>query len=157
VLLLKSVSSSIGSSGVQGSTITNGVMGVAPVTTIPAPTTQHLQEGDVGNHYNPPTFHFAELHVNGRGLDSEQMRQWIPKMDFPWFDGSDVRVRLDKCAAYFQLYLIPLDFRVIVASLHMIDKASARIGFRHINTHLETILGNTLWLLYLRSLKWIHT
>jgi hypothetical protein len=45
-------------------------------------------------------------------------------MDFLHFDGSDVRIWLDKCAAYFQLYAIPLDFRVIAVSLHMVDRAS---------------------------------
>jgi hypothetical protein len=42
-------------------------------------------------------------------------------MDFPRFDGSDVMIWLDKCVSYFQLYQIPADFRVIVASLHMVD------------------------------------
>jgi hypothetical protein len=45
-------------------------------------------------------------------------------MDFPRFDGSDVRIWLDKCLAYFQLCSIPHDFRVTAASLHMVDKAS---------------------------------
>jgi hypothetical protein len=34
-------------------------------------------------------------------------------MDFPMFDGSDVRIWLDKCAAYFQLYAIPQDFELL--------------------------------------------
>jgi hypothetical protein len=45
-------------------------------------------------------------------------------MEFSRFDGSDVRIWLDKCSAYFLLYVVPPDFRVTVASLHMIDKAS---------------------------------
>jgi hypothetical protein len=45
-------------------------------------------------------------------------------MDFPRFDGSDVRIWLDKCLGYFELYAIPHDFRVTAASLHMVDKAS---------------------------------
>jgi hypothetical protein len=48
----------------------------------------------------------------------------MPKMDFPRFDGSDVRIWLDKCAVYFQLYVIPLDFKVTAASLHMVDRVS---------------------------------
>jgi hypothetical protein len=49
-------------------------------------------------------------------------QKWI----FPIFDASDVRVWLDKCASYFHLYGIPLDFRVKAASLHMIGRASHR-------------------------------
>jgi hypothetical protein len=56
--------------------------------------------------------------------DSESRRQWIPKMNFPKFDRPDVRIWLDKCAAYFALYSIPHDCRVTAASLHMVDKAS---------------------------------
>jgi hypothetical protein len=48
-------------------------------------------------------------------------------MDFPMFDGPDVRIWLDKCSTYFELYAIPpppLDVRVTAASLHIIDRAS---------------------------------
>jgi hypothetical protein len=45
-------------------------------------------------------------------------------MDFLKFDGSDVRIWLDKCVAYFNLYSVPPGFRVTVASIHMIDKAA---------------------------------
>jgi hypothetical protein len=45
-------------------------------------------------------------------------------MDFPHFDGTDVRVLLHKCYAYFHLYCIPFDFRVTAAALHMVDKAT---------------------------------
>jgi hypothetical protein len=48
----------------------------------------------------------------------------MPKIDFPKFDGSDVRVWLDKSSAYFHLYAIPPDFFVTAASLHMTDRAS---------------------------------
>jgi ribosomal protein L32 len=58
------------------------------------------------------------------GIDQDHKRQWMPKMEFPRFDGTNVRIWLDKCTAYFQLYGIPSDFRVTVTSLHMIDKAS---------------------------------
>jgi hypothetical protein len=48
----------------------------------------------------------------------------MPKMDFPHFDGSDVRVWLDKCPAYFHIYGIPPNFSVTIASLHMAEKTS---------------------------------
>jgi hypothetical protein len=44
-------------------------------------------------------------------------------MDFPKFDGFDVRIWLDKCAAYFNRYSVPPYFRVTATSIHMIDKA----------------------------------
>jgi hypothetical protein len=46
-------------------------------------------------------------------------RSWMPKMDFPHFDGSNARIWLDKCEDYFALYQIPLGFRVSAASIHM--------------------------------------
>jgi hypothetical protein len=46
------------------------------------------------------------------------------KMDFPKFDGSDVRIWLDNCLTYFHLYATPPNFRVTTTSLHMIDRAS---------------------------------
>jgi hypothetical protein len=59
--------------------------------------------------------------VNTRGFpcadfESDNRRPWLPKMEFPWFDGFDVRVWLDKCSAYFHLYGIPPDYRVTGAS-----------------------------------------
>jgi hypothetical protein len=58
------------------------------------------------------------------GHDSENRHPWLPKMDFPRFDGSKVHVWLDKCLAYFHLYSIPHEFHVTAASLHMVDRAS---------------------------------
>jgi hypothetical protein len=71
-------------------------------------------------------------------------------MEFPRFDGSDVRVWLDKCSAYFQLYSIPPDFRVMVASLHMVDRA---VNWFVINIHQGFILRNILWWLFPKNLK----
>ena len=45
-------------------------------------------------------------------------------MDFPRFDGSDVRIWLDKCEAFFQLYNMPDSFRVASASLNLVDNAA---------------------------------
>ena len=43
---------------------------------------------------------------------------------FPRFDGSDVRIWLDGCEAYFSLYEIPEFFRVTSATLHMCGDAA---------------------------------
>jgi hypothetical protein len=45
-------------------------------------------------------------------------------LDFSKFDGSNIRIWLDKCAAYFNLYSVPPHFRVTVASIHMVDKVA---------------------------------
>jgi hypothetical protein len=61
---------------------------------------------------------------NGEGDHSEAHRTWVPKMDSPHFDGSDPRIWIDKCSAYFTLYQIPPTFRVSTASIHMLGVAA---------------------------------
>lgn len=39
--------------------------------------------------------------------DHSRRRQWAPKMDFPKFDGTNAKIWLDGCEAYFTLYDIP--------------------------------------------------
>lgn len=48
----------------------------------------------------------------------------MSEMDFPQFDGSDVRIWLDKWKAFFQLYSIPDCFKVTSASLYLSDHAA---------------------------------
>jgi hypothetical protein len=52
---------------------------------------------------------------------SESRKHWMPKMDFPHFDGVDARIGLDKCEAYFELYQIPTTIR---ASLHLLGSVA---------------------------------
>jgi hypothetical protein len=80
----------------------------------------------VGNTFGSP--HLAVGRVHHGNQDSEIRRHWMLKMEFPQFDGSSVKVWLDKCAAYFHLYSIPHDFRVTATSLHMVDRASSWFG-----------------------------
>ncbi|XP_073359923.1 uncharacterized protein [Aegilops tauschii subsp. strangulata] len=56
--------------------------------------------------------------------ESSGKRQWMPKIDFPRFDGSDVRIWLDKCEAFFKLYNIPNSFKLTSASLYLTDNAA---------------------------------
>jgi hypothetical protein len=56
-------------------------------------------------------------HIDGR-------RVWMPMMDFPYFDGADVRVWINKCSAYFALYQIPSSFHVTAASIHLSGPAA---------------------------------
>ena len=55
---------------------------------------------------------------------SRQKWQWIPKMDFPKFDGSKPVVWIDQCNDYFTLYQIPDGFKVTAASMNMIGDAA---------------------------------
>jgi hypothetical protein len=45
-------------------------------------------------------------------------------MDFPKFDGSDVRVWLDNCETYFRFYNIVDEFRVSAATLNLVGDAA---------------------------------
>ena len=56
--------------------------------------------------------------------DTHVSRTWLPRMDFPVFEGSDARVWIDKCESYFALYQIPVNLHVTSASLHMRDRAA---------------------------------
>lgn len=38
--------------------------------------------------------------------EQSSKRPWMPKMEFPRFEGECVRIWLDNCQAYFQLYQI---------------------------------------------------
>jgi hypothetical protein len=100
VLLVKSIAAGGGSSASANST---GVIGPAPASSSAVPS--QPQSGD------HPTFpHYQSGHVSHGDRDFDQRRPWMPKMDFPVFDGSDVRVWLDKCASYFHLYAYHLIF-----------------------------------------------
>jgi hypothetical protein len=116
VLLVKSMKTS-GATSTNALGSTDGVMVAAPPPMIPstdsAPQPRGPQVTSIPN----------SIFIGPQSSESESRHSWIPKMEFPWFDGSDVRVWLDKCSTYFQLYSIPPDFRVMTASLHMVDRA----------------------------------
>jgi hypothetical protein len=110
-----------------------GVMGPAPSTSSsesvaqqhppppppPPPSNNLLRQNQVNS--NHP--HSQVLHVEG-GDHPDTRSQWLPKMNFPVFDGTDARIWVDKCAAYFAMYQIPPGFRVSVASIHMTGAAA---------------------------------
>jgi hypothetical protein len=51
--------------------------------------------------------------------DSGARRPWLAKLDFPRFDGTDVRIWLDKCIAYFTMFQIPEGFKVTAATMYL--------------------------------------
>lgn len=60
----------------------------------------------------------------GSSGEFQSRKPWMPKMDFPRFEGTDVRIWLDGCEAYFSLYDIPEAFKVTSATLHMSGNAA---------------------------------
>jgi hypothetical protein len=112
---------SAGNSGVMGASLGSSSSPAAATSVPPVAPLQH-HSGDQVNSIIPPSMHATGSSHGSQELDHR--RNWMPKMDFPKFDGSDVRIWLDKCPAYFHLYSIPPDFRVTATSLHMIDRAS---------------------------------
>ena len=74
----------------------------------------------------PPVFvtqagHSATEHF---GTEVQLKKPWMPKMDFPKFDGTGARIWIDQCEAFFQLYNIRDSFRVASASLNLVDNAA---------------------------------
>ena len=55
-------------------------------------------------------------------IDRNSFR-FLPKLEFPSFDGSNPRHWVKKCSRYFTLCKIPDSQRVDVASIHLIGKA----------------------------------
>uniref|UniRef100_A0ACD6AAU5 Uncharacterized protein n=1 Tax=Avena sativa TaxID=4498 RepID=A0ACD6AAU5_AVESA len=54
----------------------------------------------------------------------ENKKGWMPKMDFPKFHGEDVRIWVDTCNTFFQLYSIAEGFKVSAATMYMRDSAA---------------------------------
>jgi hypothetical protein len=90
----------------------DGVMGAPPGssssglgashTSAPAQSSQPPPRQQQVNHQTQLSGLGSLLHAK---MDRQEPRRpWLLKMDFPHFDGSDVRIWLDKCAAYFAMY-----------------------------------------------------
>ena len=54
---------------------------------------------------------------------SARILGYVPKLEFPKFDGTNARLWIKKCSKYFSLCKIADDQKVDLASLHMIEKA----------------------------------
>jgi hypothetical protein len=125
VLLQQPVTNPV-SSGRPGPVRGSGVMGSSPSLSGSPSSAMLPYQSPVppsSSHAGDAVPIITGVHHNG-DKDSNHRKPWMAKMDFPCFDGSDVHIWLDKCYAYFQLYGIPSDFRVMAASLHMVGRAS---------------------------------
>jgi hypothetical protein len=79
------------------------------------------------HHVHPQPSH-SRPHIHDAthaGVDRlDNRNQWLPKMNFPTFDGTDAQIWVDKCTAYFVMYQIPPGFRVSAASIYMTSTAA---------------------------------
>jgi hypothetical protein len=55
---------------------------------------------------------------------NHQRRPWMPRMDFPRFDGSDASIWVDTCETFFTLYQIAPGFQVSAATMYLQDSAA---------------------------------
>lgn len=56
--------------------------------------------------------------------ESSGRKNWMPKMDFSKFDGTNVRIWVDKCQTFFTMYKIPEGFKVATTTMYMVDVAT---------------------------------
>lgn len=56
--------------------------------------------------------------------DGEPRRGWVPKMDFPKFDGSKPAIWADQCVGFFRLYQVHESLWVTAATINMVDNAA---------------------------------
>lgn len=99
-----------------------GIMGARPAEVQgppPArssPTSQHII-------FPPPTLIQTELLDSNRSNDAADRRNWMPKMDFPKFNGNEARIWIDKCQTFFAMYQIPPG-RVAAATMYLEGSAA---------------------------------
>ena len=61
---------------------------------------------------------------SGGGAESSGRSNWVPKMDFPKFEGTDAQIWIDQCHTFFELYQIPAGFRVAAATMYLHEGAA---------------------------------
>jgi hypothetical protein len=61
---------------------------------------------------------------NDLAMDMQGRKNWLPKLDFPFFDGEEASVWMDNCESYFEMYQIPAGLKVCATSMHLKGKAT---------------------------------
>ncbi|KAM0829264.1 hypothetical protein ACQ4PT_066987 [Festuca glaucescens] len=90
--------------------------GTAPRVTIPPTPTVYV--------YDDANGLGSSRGANGGERADDGRHSWMPKMDFPKFDGTDVRIWIDTCNTFFLLYNIAKGFKVSAATMYMRDSAA---------------------------------
>ncbi|KAL8108056.1 hypothetical protein AgCh_024478 [Apium graveolens] len=67
---------------------------------------------------------------------------FMPKLEFPKFNGSNSRTWIKKCSKYFELCKISDDQKLDIASLHMADKAVEQFNKLQQTISLETYIDD---------------
>lgn len=119
------------SSSPTASDVSDGILGAMPCLTARAP----LRFPQV-----PVNLPHVDLTITPGSEERSGRRPWMPKMDFPRFDGKDVRIWLDKCEAFF----ICITF-LTISKLHQhlcISLTAQRTGIRLLNSRVHYTLGN---------------
>jgi hypothetical protein len=104
---LKPTSSSMPGAGVMGPAPTQASSASVPMNSPPSPPPDRFLQKKQVNPVPPPPRHHQQLDMHLDSDRSDSRCTWMSKMDFPHFEGTDARIWLDKCLAYFMLYLIP--------------------------------------------------
>ena len=65
----------------------------------------------------------SEVNEDMSSIGEKLSFRFLPKLEFPSFDGSNPRNWVKKCSRYFSLCKIPDHQRVDVASIHLVGKA----------------------------------
>lgn len=79
-----------------------------------------------------------DVTVNESISSRSRIKGYVPKLDFPKFDGNGVRMWLKKCNQYFKLCKIANDPKVDLTSLNMIDKVENWISsYLAIRRHVD--------------------
>lgn len=129
--LANTVSNAVGGMREPGKTsMGDGLIGPPPGPP-PPPKNGQPQGGQTqvprGPVFSIPVFGDFISGSEGReGLENDYQgrKGWLPKLEFPYFEGDDVRVWLDNCESYFELYQIPVGFCVCAASMHLRGRAA---------------------------------
>jgi len=64
-----------------------------------------------------------EVNEENSSSPNRSLFRFLPKLEFPIFDGTNPRYWIKKCSRYFALCKIPDDQRLDVASIHFVGKA----------------------------------
>lgn len=110
-----------------------GIMGPPPNGA--RPPTPHGARPGATPYANASSSPILDPDDSGDPGGSRQKRQWIPKMDYPKFDGTKPVVWIDQCNDYFTLYQIPEGFKVTAASMNMIGDAALWLQSFKKNVH----------------------
>ena len=99
----------------------DGIIGPCPATAPQLQVTTFQPSGP-----SSPESSARPDHVRFTDMSEETpvRRQWMPRMDFPRFDGTDASIWVDTCETFFELYQIAPGFQVSAATMYLSEYAA---------------------------------